>query len=258
LGVAFSSGGALRRLAILMYRIAFINVPAVFVQNRDDMKVLSEEVHLRRNKLILVPGSGVDLQHFRYTPYLGPSREETVTFIGRMLWQKGVGEFVKAARIVRQERPEVRFLLLGSVIGTSRECVTHNDINGWVDEGIVSYAGQAADVRPSISRSTCVVLPSYYPEGTPRVLLEAAAMGRPIITTDTPGCRDTLDDGVTGFLCKPRDANDLAEKIMTLLAMPREAQMEMGKRGRTRIKYSYSESVVVDKYIEWIERLSDP
>jgi glycosyltransferase involved in cell wall biosynthesis len=125
----------------------------------------------------------------------------------------------------------------------------------WVAEGVVNYLGSSDDVRKEIAMSDCVVLPSYYREGTPRSLLEAAAMGRPIITTDAIGCRDVVDNGVNGYLCNPRDAEDLAGKMAQFLAMSNEARIEMGLAGRAKIAREFDENIVIERYLDAISAL---
>jgi glycosyltransferase involved in cell wall biosynthesis len=123
----------------------------------------------------------------------------------------------------------------------------------WIAEDVVRYLGASDNVHEEIEKATCVVLPSFYREGTPRSLLEAAAMGRPIITTDNVGCRDVVDDGVNGYLCRPRDAEDLAEKMQQMVALSSAEREEMGRRGRAKVEREFDEKIVINKYLEAID-----
>src|SRR5581483_9725820 len=158
----------------------------------------------------LLHGEGVDIQHFALTP-LPQATQLTFVLIGRLLWDKGVGEYVEAARMLREHYPHAKFQLLGPVGVDNPSAITQSDIEGWCKEGIIEYLGEAHDVRPVIANADCVVLPSYR-EGVPRTLMEASAMGRPIVATDVPGCREVVDDGITGLLCEVKNAHSLSTK----------------------------------------------
>ena len=130
----------------------------------------------------------------------------------RMLWDKGVGEYVEAARTVKRCFPNADFCLLGFLDVQNPSAISRCQMDAWIAEGMVRYLGESDDVRAEIAEADCIVLPSYYREGIPRTLLEAASMGRPIITTDAVGCREVVDDAVNGFLCRVQDVDDLADK----------------------------------------------
>ena len=172
-----------------------------------------------------------------------------------MLWEKGVGEYVEATRIVKRSFPDVDFCLLGPLDVQNPAAISRSQIDAWLAEGMVRYLGVSNDVRAEITMADCIVLPSYYREGVPRSLLEAAAMGRPIITTDAVGCREVVKDGVNGFLCRVRDEDDLAEKMERMLALSREERSEMGRHGREKMEREFDEGLVIDRYLEVISTL---
>lgn len=174
--------------------------------------------------------------------------------VARLLWDKGVGEFVEAARIVRRHRPEARFQLLGFLDVENRTAVDRASVERWVAEGVVDYLGATDDVRPFIAAADCVVLPSYR-EGTPRTLLEGAAMGRPLIATDVPGCREVVEDGRNGLLCNVRDATDLAGKMLELVDMSPAERARMGRAGREKVEREFDERIVIDSYLEVIDEI---
>lgn len=254
LGAAFIRGGILMRIVSWLYRQALSRSAKVFFQNNDDRQLFINGQLVRADVTALLPGSGINLDHFAPMP-TSPIGDCSAKFrfllVARMLRDKGVGEFVEAARLLHSHWPQVEFCLLGFVDVKNPAAISFEEMDDWVDEGIVNYLGESDDVRSQITAATCIVLPSYR-EGTPRSLLEAAAMGRPIITTDAVGCREVVDDGVNGYLCKVRDAADLAEKMEQMLSLSHDQREEMGKRGRAKMEAEFDEQIVIKKYLEAI------
>ncbi len=213
---------------------------------------------VRPEKAERLPGSGVDLSRFAPTPPVArPADALVFLLVARMLWDKGVGEYVEAARSVRMLHPGARFQLLGFLDVDNPSAIPRAQVNAWVAEGVVNYLGPTDDVRPFLTQADCVVLPSYR-EGVPRTLLEAAAMARPVITTDAPGCRDTVVDGETGFLCRPADAPDLADKLLRFITLTPEARQTMGQHGREFVEQSFDERLVIGRYLEVVAEIAAP
>ena len=227
LGTAFLSGGFLKRIAEGLYRRAFRNLGVIFFQNEDDRDLFLERRLVTAQQARLLPGSGIDLTHFAATDYPLESDAPVFLMIARLLRDKGVLEYVAAARKVKSVHPRARFQILGAVDAANRTAIDAATVKSWQEEGVIEYLGTADDVRPHIAAAHCVVLPSYR-EGAPRTLIEAAAMARPLIATDVPGCRSVVDDGVTGYLCKVRDGDDLARSMDTFLALPRAERAQHG------------------------------
>lgn len=251
LGAVFIQEGWLTRLVRLLYRLALFRSVKVFFQNDDDRalfisgKLVSEAITDR------LPGSGIDLVQFLPMPL--PNKVPVrYLLIARMLWDKGVGEFVEAARILKKQGLQADFCLLGFLDVQNPAAISRDQMNEWADEGVVRYLGVSDNVREEIAQADCVVLPSYR-EGTPRTLLEAAAMARPIVTTDAVGCREVVDDGVNGYLCQPRDATDLAAKMAKIFSLPPNEREAMGLRGREKVERDFDEKIVIKKYLEAIE-----
>lgn len=255
LGTAFLSGGLLEKTAELFYRHAFRNLPMIFFQNKDDRDLFVSRRLVKPEQAQLLPGSGIDLQHFVPAPF--PAKEDAPVFlmIARLLRDKGVIELVEAARQVKAQWPEVRFQLLGTTGSENRSAITAETVRAWVREGIVEYLGTTPDVRPNITSASCVILPSYR-EGTPRTLLEAAAMARPVIATDVAGCRAVVDHKKTGFLCRARDAGNLADSIGRFLELSSEQRTAMGRAARAKIEYEYNQKIVVRAYLRAIKKLT--
>lgn len=247
LGRVFIHPTLLTPLVLQLYRMAFRRSDRVIFQNEDDREVFVRHRLVPAGKTLRVPGSGVDLERFAPAPV--PAAGEPVVFllVARTLWDKGVGEFVAAARALRREQPRLRFELLGSSASTNPAAIPLDTLRGWVAEGVISHTEHVDDVRPHIAGAHCVVLPSYR-EGLPRTLLEAAAMARPLIATDVPGCRDTVEDGVNGFLCSVADPSALESAMRRFLALNEGERVAMGAAGRQRVERLFSESSVLATY----------
>ena len=251
LGTAFLSDGLLRQVAETLCRRAFGPLPVVFFQNDDDRDLFRRRRLVRPEQARVLPGSGVDLSWFTATDMPPPEAPPVFLMIARLLRDKGVVEFVEAARQLKRTMPEVRFQLLGAAGSENRTAIDAATVDAWVAEGVVEHLGTAPDVRPHIAAATCVVLPSYR-EGAPRTLIEAAAMARPVIATDVPGCRAVVEDGVSGLLCRVRDAESLAATMRRFLALPHAERTAMGRAGRARMEARFDEAIVVGAYREAI------
>ncbi|MCE8519206.1 glycosyltransferase family 4 protein [Ruegeria pomeroyi] len=255
LGTGFLSGGALQFIVEQLYRRAFRTLPVVFFQNEDDRGLFTARGLVTPRQARLLPGSGIDLEQFGAAE-LPRDAAPVFLLIARLLRDKGVVEFVEAARRIRAERPGIRFQLLGAAGSANRTAISEDTVQGWVDEGVVEYLGTTSDVRPVIAASSCVVLPSYR-EGAPRTLIEAAAMARPLIATDVPGCRAVVDHDRTGFLCKVRDAESLADAMRRFLDLTAAEQAGMGRNGRAKMEREFDQALVVQTYLDAIRELTD-
>ena len=252
LGTAFLRGGMLQMVVSRLYGAAFGRRPIVFFQNADDAALFMERGIVRSGQARLVPGFGIDLDRFEPSPL--PQGPPVFLLIARLLRDKGVGEFVQAARSLRPEFKDTRFQLLGAIDDGNPTAVGRVEIDQWVCEGIVEYLGETSDVRPFISASTAVVLPSYR-EGLPQALLEAGAIGRPAVATDVPGCRDVIVAGETGLLCRPRDAASLADGIRQMMELSHEERVAMGEAARRRVQSVFSEGLALGYYVDALEEL---
>ncbi|MEO7814683.1 MAG: glycosyltransferase family 4 protein [Sphingomicrobium sp.] len=252
LGSAFLKGGLIGGILMRLYRVALGTARTVMFQNPTDRALFISARIVRPDQARLVAGSGVDLLHFAPAP---PSDDRHFTFllIARLLLDKGISEFVKAAKIVRARHPNARFQLLGAGGGDNPSAVPEADLTRWRGEQIVELLGASEDVRPFIAAAHCVVLPSYR-EGLPRSLLEGAAMARPLIASDVPGCREVIDDGLTGLLCDVRSAGSLAAAMQQMIDMTAADRAAMGRAGRRKIEAEYDQRLVVEAYLAELER----
>lgn len=254
LGTAFIRNSWLTSVVKGLYRLALRRSDTVFFQNCDDRQLFIDQRLVPPERTALVPGSGIDLRHFR--PISRPPTNAGTHFllIARLLYDKGVGEYVEAARRVRETHRDTTFALLGFLDARNRTAISRDDIESWVAEGVIEYLGTADDVRPYIAEADCIVLPSYR-EGTPRTLLEAAAMAKPSIATDVPGCRQVVEDGHNGFLCRVRDADDLALALIKFVQLSPKERAKMGQAGRAKVEREFDEQLVVAAYIGRLRRV---
>lgn len=249
LGTAFIRRGLLNAFVTQLYRVSLRSSSTVFFQNRDDLEMFVRKGIVRAEQAELLPGSGVDLGKFK--PGRGARNPGPFRFllVGRLLWDKGVAEYVEAARLVRKSHRDVQFQILGPVGVNNRTAVPSGFVERCRAEGIIDYLGETDDVRTAMGQADCIVLPSYR-EGLSRALLEGSAMAKPLIATDVPGCRDVVVDGETGYLCAARSADSLATAMVKMLEMPESERLKMGELGRRKVEQEFSETRVIAKYLE--------
>ena len=247
LGMLFSGESYVRRLVESLFRYSLINVHHVFFQNLQDMQLLKDRGIFTGTHFSVLPGSGIDTRKIRAAPLL--RRKDTqFLLVARLLAPKGVEEFVQATRIVLSIRSDVQSRIYGFVAQDSPNAIAREQLDKWDQEGVVRYLGAGRSALAHMEASDCVVLPSYYNEGTPRVLLEAGALARPVITTDWPGCRDTVIDGKTGFLCTVRDADSLAECMLRFVSLDQNKRRSMSAAAREYISSNFDVGTVVAEY----------
>lgn len=248
LGFAFQNGNVLRRfltaLVTCLYRISLSRATRVIFQNQDNLDLFASWKIVSKNKCALVNGSGVDLGHFTPTPL----HDKDITFlaIGRLLGEKGFREYAKAASLVKARYPETIFRLVGPE-DPSPDGIPFKEVREWQSSGWIEYLGKTDDVRPFVSDCHIFVLPSYH-EGMPRTVLEAMAMGRPILTTNVPGCRDTVICGENGYLVPKSDAEALAERMIWFIEN-RDKLASMGRVSRLMAEEKFSVDKVNEKML---------
>lgn len=253
LGYTFVNDNWVAKVARGLYKLAFRCPKEVWFLNEDDRQVFLRYQLVSQEKAVLLHGEGVDLTHF--APQAQPVADGKVRFllIARMLWDKGVGEYVEAARIVHQQHPNAVFQLLGACGVANPSVIERSQIAQWEAEGLVEYLGTTPDVRSIIANADCVVLPSYR-EGIPRTMIESAAMAKLLIVTDAPGCRDVVLPGQTGYLCPVKDATALAACCEQIIVMSPEARAEMGAAGRRFMADTFDEKLVIEQYLNTLNK----
>ncbi len=248
LGTAFIRRNLLTRIAIQLYRTGFRRAPTVFFQNGDDRDEFVRGKMVRPEQARLLPGSGIDPEHW-VCPSPDRPRRRQFLMLARIVADKGVREYVAAARQLRKEWPDARFMLMGELAPPNRTAISPDDVRAWVQEGVIEHLDPVSDVRPHLASADVIVLPSYR-EGLSRLLLEASAMSRPIVTTDVPGCRDIVRDGENGFLCRPRDTESLVQALNRAASLDDDTWRAMGRAGRTRASSEFSLRKVNSLYLQ--------
>lgn len=247
LGMALERKGWLQQLAIVLYRIGLSKAHTVFFQNMANVS-FCEEHRIVKSRKVLLPGSGVNLKHFSLQTYPEESPIRFL-FLGRMMKEKGIDDFLKSAVRIREVHPDIEFHIVGAC---EKEYVKLAE--SLKDNGIFCH-GRQDDVRPFIAMCHCLIHPSYYAEGMSNVLLESCATGRPIITTDRPGCREIVENGTNGFIIKSQDVDDIVEKLELFISLPHEQKREMGLAARRKVEREFDRNVVVKAYFDCINRL---
>lgn len=246
LGKALDEKGIVQKLTIALYKIAVAKAKCVFFQNDND-RAFFDNNRISYKKGITLPGSGVNLNMFQPLSY--PTEEAPVRFIyvARVMKAKGIEEFFEAASLVRKKYPDTEFHICGFCEEDYKEILRKKN-----DSGEVIYHGLVDNVMDYEKNCHCVVLPSFHPEGISNVLLEGAACARPLITTDHTGCKETVEDGVTGYIVRQQDGRDLAEKMIRFIELSNAQRKEMGELGRKKMEREFSRQIVVDAYMDMI------
>ncbi len=254
LGTLFIKENFITKIAKWLYKFSQARATKIFFQNNDDFTMFVNERLVEKYKCDVLPGSGVDINKFlpEVKKVDGKFR---FLLVSRMLWAKGIGEYVEAAKIVKDKYPNVLFQLLGQLDFDSPTAVTKTQMDTWVEDSHIEYLGSSDDVRIEISKVDCVVLPSYYREGTPRILLESASMEKPIITTNNVGCKDVVDDEINGYICEVMNAEDLAKKMEKMINLSDTDRMSMGKAGRIKMLEEFDEKIVINKYLDSVGKI---
>lgn len=254
LGYLFSGSSwkvRLARKSVLLALRGIMRHPQhrVIFQNPDDARLFERAGIVPEERAVLIKGSGVSLDVFPLKSFPNGQEAPAVLMASRLLWHKGVGEFVEAARCLRAKGVEARFLLAGEYDPDNPASIPRRVLERWHEEGVIEWLGYCDDMSGLLARVSLVCLPSYYREGVPKVLIEAAATGRPIVATRMPGCKEIVEDGVTGLLVPPQDGNALAEAIGRLMQDPQRSE-EMGRRGRERVRAAFSLEHVVNRTLQ--------
>lgn len=255
LGFLFIDERFTSKIARFLYKVSQRYAHKIFFQNEDDRSLFIDNKYSTIDKTERLPGSGVDLSRFSVSQ---SSNDGVVRFIliARMLYDKGIEQYVEAARELKSRYGRiVEFYLLGFLDVNNPSAISKEQMQEWVDEGVVSYLGVSDSVEDEIAKVDCIVLPSYYREGVPKSLLEAGAMGKPIVTTDNVGCRETVEHGVNGFLCEPRSSKSLASMLDKIISMSHEQRLIMGEKSRHKMENEFDEMIGINKYLASIKCL---
>ncbi len=260
LGYAFENKGLLQKMVVLMYKISLKRATSVIFQNPDDRNLFISLKIINQSQSRLIKSSGVDTRYFslrntkkenieKLKKELKVEGKIVITLISRMLYQKGIKEFVEAAQILHTKHNNLQFLLVGPIDAENPSGIKIKQIEEWHDKGVIMYLKQRKDIREILSISNIFTLPSVYKEGVPKILLEAGAMELPLITTNVPGCKEAVEDGINGFLVKHGDSYDLANKIEELITSQEQRKI-FGKKSREIIKRDFIDTKIVTETVK--------
>ena len=254
LGYTFINENIVSKISRNLYRFAFKFPKKVFFISRDDRNIFLFNNLVRKDLVAMIPGEGIDTEYFNsadHKPQKNPSKIKFL-LIARMLFDKGVREYVEASDILRVEFPNAEFGLLGYLDVENPTAISKKQMKKWEMNNNVVFYGSSDNVKKFIQNSDCIVLPSYR-EGVSMVLMEAASMKKPLIASNVPGCNDLIDDGINGYLCQKKDSYDLAEKMKLMLNLTNKKREKMGLSGRAKMIESFDEEIVIKKYLSVIK-----
>lgn len=248
LGSSMKGSGFVKKLVVALFRHSVKYAHTAFYQNEDNRQ-LFKTLHIQGSHEVLIPGSGVNLELNRYEEY---PVEDTIKFlfVARIMHEKGIDVLTDAMKVLKEKHSNLELHVVGAYDENYKD-----KMQAWERDGIVIYHGEQKDVHPFMKKCHALIHPSFYLEGMSNVCLEAAATGRPVITTDMPGCRDTVEDGKTGFVCQPDDVDSLVSSIEKFLSMPHEEKRAMGLAGRRRMEKSFDRNIVVNRYMDEIREI---
>lgn len=248
LGTAVENGGLMQKITLTLYRFGLRKAQKVFFQNAENRDFMLSH-NVVKGPYDMLPGSGVNLGQYRVWDY--PTGETVnFVFIARVMKEKGIDQYLDAAKAIRKTHPETRFHICGFCEQDYRQ-----ELENLQNGGVIIYHGLVDDMTAIYKMAACTVHPTYYPEGLSNVLLESAASGRPIITTNRAGCREVVDDGVNGFVVREKDSQDLIEKIEKFLSLPTEERKKMGLAGREKVEREFDRKIVVEKYLAEMDKI---
>lgn len=254
LGYSFLKEGMVNKIVKRLYQTAFKSGTRIAFQNRDDKKLFEDLSLCPATKTTLIKGSGINTTHFRPMPKKQVYKKLIYLFVGRLLYDKGVTELFEAAQQFKKQCPETEIWVVGAIDDGNPSAVAKAEVEAQVANGTIRYWGVSKDVRSIMQEADVVILPSYR-EGLPRVMLESLAMGKPIITTDTAGCRETIQDTKNGFIVPVKDAQALADAMLRMYQLTDEARQNMGKIGREMALQEFDEQAIIKRYFDEIEAM---
>jgi len=245
LGSAVENGGLLQKITLSLYKVALKKAQCVFFQNKDNKEFLNKKITISNSRLI--PGSGVNLKDYALLDY---PTDEVVNFlfIARIMKEKGIDQYLEAAEYIKQKHPKTTFHVLGFC-----EQAYENKLKDMEDKGFIEYHGMQSDVSEFHKISHCTIHPTYYPEGMSNVLLESAACGRPVITTNRSGCREIVDDEINGYIVEQQNSQDLIRKIEQFLNTDYESKKKMGLKGRIKMEEEFDRQIIINAYLREID-----
>lgn len=245
LGSATENKSIIQKIIFIFYKLALKKVRCCFVQNSENLQFLIDNKLVKREKCKLIPGSGVNLEHFKILPY--PNKDENIKFlfISRIMKEKGIEQYLEAAKVIKEKYKNTEFHILGFCEQEYEEM-----LKKLTNDGVINYHGLKKDVIPFLRDASCLIHPSYYPEGMSNVLLEASASGRPAITTNRSGCREIVEDEKTGYIIDIKNSQQLIKKIEDFIKLSNEQRKQMGLEARKKVEREFDRNIVVNEYLK--------
>lgn len=253
LGTVFLNDSLSSKIARWLYKVSLVK-NTVFFQNSEDKNLFVKNGLVKESQTGLLPGSGINTQNYKPDENYIENEKLTFMMIARLVKDKGIIEYIEAIKVIKEKYPNEKFKLLGSLYPANPTAVSKSELNSWINDGLIEYLGHSDDVKSEILKVDCIVLPSYR-EGLSRVLLEAGSLAKPIITTNTPGCKDVVDNNINGFLCEVKSSSDLVIQIEKMINLSSEDRKQMGLKSREKIVNEFEEQIVIDKYMKEIDKI---
>ena len=245
LGTAAENESIVQKIVFVLYKCALKRVKCCFVQNSENLQFLTDNKLVDKMRCKLIPGSGVNLKHFKVLPYPNNSENVRFLFISRIMKEKGIEQYLEAAKTIKGKYSDTEFHVLGFC-----EQEYEEQLQQLTEKGIINYHGLQKDVIPFLEETSCLIHPSYYPEGMSNVLLEASASGRPVITTNRSGCKETVEDGKTGYIIEMKNSQQLIDKIEEFLKLSNEQRKQMGLDARKKVEKEFDRNIVIEEYLK--------
>lgn len=245
LGTATENKSIVQKIVFILYKCALKRVKCCFVQNSENLQFLTDNKLVDKMRCKLIPGSGVNLKHFKVLPYPNNSENVRFLFISRIMKEKGIEQYLEAAKVIKGKYSNTEFHVLGFC-----EQEYEAQLQKLTEDGIINYHGLQKDVIPFLQETSCLIHPSYYPEGMSNVLLEASASGRPVITTNRSGCKETVEDGKTGYIIEIKNSQQLIDKIEEFLKLSNEQRKQMGIDARKKVEKEFDRNIVIEEYLK--------
>ena len=254
LGTIFNKKSAYQHLVLWMYKKTQNKANKIIFQNTENLDLFLNKKIISKNKSQLMQGCGVDLKYFTPNNPLTNNKQITFLLSARMIYDKGIKEFVLAANKLHKQYPYAKFQLLGFIDSKHPSAINKATINNWVKQGSIEYLGETNDVRKYIAKADVIVLPTSYSEGIPRSLMEAAAMAKPLIATNISGCKSIVEHNYNGLLCEVNSTTDLINKLEQMICMPTIKRYNMGKNSRKKVEAEFDESIIINEYLKLIRQ----
>lgn len=254
LGYVFINDSIVSTIAKQLYKFSFRFATKVFFINKDDKNEFLNNNLVNKDKIVVIPGEGINTKYFKDINKTKKLNKFKFLLIARMLEDKGVFEYIEAGKILSKKYNNFEIGLLGYLGVDNPKAISKQQMDILIQEDYIKYYSSTNDVKPFISQSDCIVLPSYR-EGISMTLMESASMAKPLIATNVPGCKELIDDEINGYLCEVKSVKDLALKMEMMLKLSEEERIYMGKKGREKMQREFDKSIVIEKYLNIIKKL---